>query len=109
MKTTIAGVLVAFIIGGGAGYFAGNGANSSGVESKKLQESIVMMKEQSASIQDMAQMMQSNGTFLQDIGMKYNDETTVSKGKDMEAIGAKYMKADATASAGSDTMGEVMR
>jgi len=109
MNSTIATVLGALIIGGGAGYFAGNGAGTNGTESKALQESVAMMKEQSSNVQEMAKIMQSGGTALQEMGMKYNDEVAVSKGKDMEVIAAKYMKADTTASQGSDTMGKIMQ
>ena len=109
MNSTIASILGALIIGGGAGYFAGNGASTNGTDAKALQESVTMMKEQSSHIQEMAQLMKSTGTALQDMGMKYNDADAISRGKDMEAISAKYMKADTSASTDSDTMGKMMQ
>lgn len=108
-NSTITGIIVALIIGGGAGYFVGNGATANGADAKKLQESVVMMKDQSSHIQEMAQLMQSDGTLLQEMGMKYNDADAVSKGKDLQAIGAKYMKTDASATSGSDMMGQIMQ
>lgn len=108
MNTTITSALVALIIGAGAGYLAGNGATATGSEAKALHESVVMMKEQSASIQEMAKLMLSTGTALQDIGMKYNDSAAVSRGKDVEAVAAKYVKAETTTSAES-TMGKIMQ
>ena len=109
MNTTITTVLAALIIGGVAGYFAGNGATANSSDAKALQESVVMMKEQSASIQEMAQLMQSSGTLLQDMGMKYSDESAVNKGKDLSAVGTKYMKVEEDASAESEMMGEIMQ
>ena len=50
-----------------------------------------MMKEQSSKIQKMSEMMKSGGAALQEIGMKYNDEEATMKGKDLEAVAAKYM------------------
>ena len=49
-----------------------------------------MMKEQSSSIQKMAEMMKSSGLVMQEMGMKYKDDDAVSKGKDLEMIGVKY-------------------
>lgn len=108
-NSTITGIIIALIIGGGAGYFMGNATTANGADSKKLQESVVMMKDQSSHIQEMAQLMQSDGTLLQDMGMKYNDTDAVSKGKDLQSIGAKYMKANTDATAGSNTMGKIMQ
>ena len=92
MKTTIIGILIALIIGGGIGYSFGKGMSSGGADSKKLQDAITMMKEQSTSIQKMAEMMKSSGVLMQDLGMKYNDDSLLSKGKDLEAVGQKYVE-----------------
>ncbi len=85
-------ILITLIIGGGTGYVLGKGMNDSGSEAKKLQDSITMMKTQSLSIQKMGEMMQSSGLVMQAIGMKYKDDEAISKGKDLEAVGEKYIK-----------------
>lgn len=107
MNSTITGIIAALLIGVGGGYFAGAGTGST--DAKALQESVSMMKEQSTHVQEMAKLMQSSGTVLQEMGMKYKDEAAVSQGKDLEAVGTKYMKAEADASVGSNTMGKIMQ
>ncbi|MFZ2167341.1 MAG: hypothetical protein WAV50_00555 [Minisyncoccia bacterium] len=107
MNSTIGSALIALIIGGGAGYFMGSSNGGDTKSAKDLQESVVMMKEQAVSIQEMAEMLQANGTIMQTMGMQYKNDDAVSKGKDMMAVGAKYIKADTTA--GSETMGKMMQ
>lgn len=92
MKTTIIGILIALIIGGGTGYSFGKSMSSGGTEYKKLQDAITMMKEQSTSIKKMAEMMKSGGIALQELGTMYKDDSAVSKGKDLEAVGQKYVE-----------------
>ncbi|MEK7629422.1 MAG: hypothetical protein AAB394_02750, partial [Patescibacteria group bacterium] len=70
--------------------------------------SITMMKEQSVSIQKMAEMMKSGGVTMQELGMKYKDESAVEKGKDMQAIGEKYVKENEKATEGSASMKDIM-
>lgn len=94
MKTTtlIISIVLSLIIGGSVGYFSGKGANDNTEQTKKLQDSITMMKEQSSSIQKMTEMMIAGGIFMQEHGTEHKDEEAVSKGKDMQMIGEKYMK-----------------
>ena len=92
MKTTIIGILVALIIGGGAGYSFGNGMNDSSIDAKKLQDATTMMKEQSASILKMGETMKSSGLAIQEMGMKYSDESLTSTGKDLEMVAKKYIE-----------------
>ncbi|MDO8442824.1 MAG: hypothetical protein Q7S81_00985 [bacterium] len=108
MKTTIIGILVALIIGGGAGYSFGNGMNDGGVDAKKLQDATTMMKEQSSSIQKMGEMMKSSGLAIQEMGMKYKDEALVSMAKDLEAVGNKYIEENAKATEKDATMKKSM-
>ena len=92
MKTTlIIGVVLALVIGGGIGYVSGKSGNDMSAHTKELEDSVTMMKEQTANMQTMAGMMKSGGVKMQEMGMQYKDDVAVSKGKDMEAMGAKYM------------------
>ena len=68
-----------------------------------------MMKEQSANIQKMAELMKSNGLSMQEMGMKYKDDEAVSGGKDLEMMGDKYMKANTKAIEGNGTMNTMMK
>lgn len=108
MKTTIIGILIALIIGGGVGYYSAKGMNVGGTESKKLQDAIAMMKEQSVSIQKMSEMMKSSGLAMQDLGMKYNDSDAIAKGKDLEVVGDKYMKENTKAIEKDTSMKQAM-
>ncbi len=108
MKITIIGILIALIIGGGVGYSYGKGMGSGGAETKKLQDSITMMKEQSSSIQKMAEMMKSNGLAMQEMGMKYKDDEAISKGKDLQMIGERFMAENAKATEKDASMKESM-
>ena len=102
MKTTIISVLVALIIGGGAGYSFGNGMNDSGTDAKKLQDATTMMKEQSSNILKMGEMMKASGLTVQEMGMKYSDEGLTATGKDLEIVGKKYIEEN-TKAAEKDT------
>ena len=86
------------------------GKNSSGmdIDDKDKQSSIEMMKEQSAHIQEMGKMMQSNSKFMQEMAGKYKDDMMMSNGKDLGAIGEKYMRADTDATQGDDSMKKMM-
>ncbi|MEK7564826.1 MAG: hypothetical protein AAB501_01145 [Patescibacteria group bacterium] len=70
--------------------------------------SITMMKEQSVSIQKMAEMMKSGGVTMQELGMKYKDENAVEKGKDLQAVGEKYVKENEKATEDSASMKQIM-
>ena len=110
MKTTILAIsiVISLIIGGSVGYFSGKGINDNSVQTKKLQDSITMMKEQSSSIQKMAEMMKSSGLVMQEIGTKYKDDEAISKGKDLQMIGEKYMVENAKATEKDAYMEESM-
>ena len=109
MKTTVIAIVISLIIGGGIGYSSGKGMNNNSAQTKELQDSVTMMKEQSASIQKMAELMKSSGVAMQEMGMTYKDDGAVSRGKDLEMMGDKYMKENVKASAGSDTMKSMMK
>src|SRR3989344_3089468 len=89
MKTIlIISVVLSLLVGGGIGYTFGKSAND---KTKELQESIVMMKEQSVNIQEMAIMMKSGGLKMQEMGNQYKNDEAVVKGKDLEMFGEKMM------------------
>ena len=108
MKTTIIVAVISLIIGGSVGYYSGKGPTENTDQTKKLQDAIVMMKEQSSSIKTMAEMMKSNGLSLQEAGTKYKDEGMMSMGKDMEMVGTKYMGENAKAVEKDGSMKEIM-
>lgn len=98
MKNTII-VIVLVVLAGAGGYFAGSSGNMSGVDTKKLEDSMTMMKEQSVAIEKMGELMKTSGVMMQELGAKYMDEGLVMNGKDMMIIGEKYMKDNDTQSA----------
>ncbi|OGH92592.1 MAG: hypothetical protein A2534_02580 [Candidatus Magasanikbacteria bacterium RIFOXYD2_FULL_39_9] len=110
MKTTTftIGIIIALAVGGGIGYSSGKNINNNSAQTKELQDSIAMMKEQSASIQTMATMMKTGGSMMQEMGMELKNDGAVSKGKDMEMMGEKYMKENIKASESSGTMKNMM-
>jgi hypothetical protein len=110
MKTTTLyiSIVIALIIGGGVGYFSGKGTNNTQVQSRELQDSITMMNTQSATIQKMAEIMKSSGVMMQEIGMKYENTDTVTKGKDLEMMGIKYTTENKNSSESSGTMRSMM-
>ena len=105
--TLVISIVIALIIGGGVGYSFGNGSNTDAADTKKLQDSVSMMKEQSAKIQKMGEMMKTGGGMMQAMGVKYNDEEAVTTGKDLEAVGVKYMGENKTQE-GSGSMKQMM-
>ncbi|MEK7192602.1 MAG: hypothetical protein AAB682_00505 [Patescibacteria group bacterium] len=109
MKTTITAIVLSLIVGGGIGYYSGKGSDQNADQTKKLQDSIVMMKEQSSNIKTMAEMMKSNGLSLQESGSKYKDEGMMSMGKDMEMLGSRYMTEDVEATEKDASMKEGMK
>ncbi|MEK7576327.1 MAG: hypothetical protein AAB482_01395 [Patescibacteria group bacterium] len=102
----IALIVVVAVIGIAVGYFIGS---SNGMNDKKLEDSIAMMKEQSMSIQKMAEMIKSSGMVMQGMGMKYKDDTVVAQGKDFEAFGDKYSKENAKAIEKDASMKQIMK
>ncbi|MEK7606750.1 MAG: hypothetical protein AAB444_00940 [Patescibacteria group bacterium] len=110
MKTTtlIISIVISLVIGGSIGYFSGKSTNDNGDQTKKLQDSVTMMKEQSSSIQKMAEMMKSSGLVMQEVGIKYKDDEAISEGKDLQMIGEKYMGANTKATENSGTMKNLM-
>ncbi|MDO8504282.1 MAG: hypothetical protein Q7S36_00315 [Candidatus Liptonbacteria bacterium] len=103
MKNIIIAIVAVVALGGG--YFIGSSGNTN---ESKLQDSVAMMKEQSVSIQKMAEMMKSSGLSVQEAGMKYNDEVLVAEGKDLQAVGEKYAKENAKATEDSNSMKKIM-
>ena len=101
---TIILILVAVI----GGYWFGQSGLEMNDKDKASQDAIEMMKKQSISIQQMSEMMKSNGMLMQEFGTKYNNDMMISKGKDLEVIGKKYMSENASAS-GSGAMKQMMK
>lgn len=96
-STLVIGIVIALIVGTGAGYVFGKGSNDNNGDAKKLQDATTMMREQSANIKEMADMMTSGGVALQEMGMKAKDDAAVATGKDLEAVGKKYVEENAKA------------
>lgn len=107
-NNTLITLVVTLIIAGGGGYLVGKGAGGDTTDAKSLQASVAMMNEQAVSIQQMGEMMQSNGLMMQELGVTYKDEKLVSSGKDLEVVGANHMKANQEASHADDGMGHMM-
>ena len=105
MKNTIFVVLV--VVAAIGGYWVGQSGMSGSANSAASQDSIAMMKKQSASIQQMSELMKSSGMMMQELGAKYQNGIMISKGKDLEVIGKKYMDENASAS-GSGAMKQMM-
>ncbi len=96
MKNSIV-TIVLVVLAGAGGYLAGSrgsSGNTSGADAKNLQDSMTMMKEQSAVIKKMGEMMIESGVMMQKTKEEHNDEAIIMKGKDLEAVGAKYIKDD---------------
>jgi hypothetical protein len=91
-NTIILSVVISFVVGVGAGYFFGNTSRADISQSQETENAIAMMKNQSAAIQQMGQMMKTQGVMMQNMGMKYKDDEAVSKGKDLETVGEKYLQ-----------------
>lgn len=109
MKTTIIGVVLALFVGSGLGYGIGKASMDTSAQDNKLQDSVAMMKEQSANIQQMGDLMKSAGAMLQDMGMRYKDENATMKGKDLEAVAAKYLAEDKKAAEEDPAMKDAMQ
>ncbi|MBI2474209.1 MAG: hypothetical protein HYV68_00755 [Candidatus Taylorbacteria bacterium] len=107
MKTIILAVVVAVVAAVG-GYFAGSGNGTSPADAKKLQDSVTMMKEQSVAIKKMGEMMITAGDMMQALGTEYKDDEAVVSGKDLSAVGSKYLKENETESGSSGAMKEMM-
>lgn len=111
MKTEslIIGLVIGLIIGAGAVYFLGKSPSDNSAETKKLQDATIMMKEQSASIKKMGDMMLASGLAMQEMGMKYKDDGAIAKGKDLEAVGKKYIEENTKATEKDSSMKEIMK
>lgn len=105
MNKLIIGVIVSLVIGTGIGYALGNSSSDVGMSKKDADASIVMMKEQAATIQKMATMMRDAGVSLETWSTKYNDQSMVMMGKDMQTVSLKYMKATSTTGTMNKMMG----
>ncbi|HEY4515355.1 MAG TPA: hypothetical protein VJJ22_04380 [Candidatus Paceibacterota bacterium] len=108
MKNIIIAVVITIIIAGGGGYAYGKGATNSGSDDAKLQDAVGMMKEQSISIKQMAEMMKASGLNMQELGAKYKDDMMISEGKDLQMIGEKYMREDAESTDSNAEMNKMM-
>lgn len=86
----------------------GKSSVESAPNTKVVDDSVRMMKEQSASIETMGEMMKSSGLMMQEMGVKYKDDEAVTTGKDLEAFGMKYMRDNAKASESDNSMREMM-
>jgi hypothetical protein len=106
--TLIIVTIIALTIGTGAGYSFGKGLSDSSAEIKKTQDAISMMKEQSASIKKMGEMMISSGLAEQEMGIMNKDEKMISMGKDLEAFGKKYVEENAKSIEKDTTMKQNM-
>src|SRR3989338_8632957 len=102
MNNTIIAIVVTLIVAGGGGYVAGKSTADTSTSAKERQDSITMMKNQSASIRQIGEMMKSSGAALQELSVKYKDEMMMSRGKDLEAFGEKYMRDDSEAARSND-------
>ena len=107
MKNYIIIAVLVVVVGIG-GFFVGQNGASSGVDTKKLEDSIKMMKEQDASIKAMGEMMKSGSAMMVEAGTKYKDEALMNSGKDMEAVMEKYSKTEDSKAAGGETMNKLM-
>ncbi len=108
MKNTII-TIVLVVLAGVGGYFAGKSGNmDSSVNAKKLQDSVTMMNEQSAVIKKMGEMMIESGVMMQKTKEEHNDEAIIMKGKDLEAVGAKYIKDDESQTIKDAQMKQIM-
>ena len=108
MKNIIIVIIVTSIIAGGIGYSVGMNAEGMDINPKDVEDSIAMMKEQSVTIEQMGEMMKTSGAMMQEFGAKYKDDMMMSKGKDLEAVGGKYLQDNTSATKSSDMMEEVM-
>ena len=110
MKTLllIFSIVIAAVIGGTVGYTYGKSTNANTDQTEKLQDSVTMMKKQSSTITEMAEIMKTNGILMQKMGKMHNDEADVVKGKDLEMLGEKYLKDGTTTSDGDDSMKQMM-
>ncbi|MCX6738499.1 MAG: hypothetical protein NT098_00410 [Candidatus Parcubacteria bacterium] len=87
----IIGVVIGIALGGFGGFTIGQ-SSGSGASSEKIAETEKMMKTAETSMQEMGKQMLSNGAMMQELGIKYSDETLVSSGKDLVIMGQKSQK-----------------
>jgi threonine aldolase len=96
-------VIVSLVIGGAGGYLvAEDGVKTA--NAAQIQQMTDMMKTDGTSMEKAGGMMVQAGTLLQDRGTKYNDQEMVMMGKDLSANGAKH-QADGQSMTGGDMMG----
>ena len=107
MKTIIIVIIVGVVAGVG-GYFAGGGRGTNASDAEKIQDSITMMNEQSATIKKMGEMMKSAGDMMQTFGTQYKNDEAVTSGKDLSAVAEKYLKDNETEASHSEMMKEMM-
>lgn len=107
-NNTLITLVITIIIAGGGGYLLGKGSGGDTTDAKSLRDSMTMMNEQAMSIQQMGEMMQSNGRMMQEFGATYKNDKLISAGKDLEVVGVNHMKANQEASDADDGMGHMM-
>ena len=101
-------IIVTVIVAGSGGYMIGKSSTDTDTTSQGQQASITMMREQAESIKQMSTMMQSSGRTMQELGTQYNDDMMMSKGKDLEMFGQKYMREESEATQSNDSMKKMM-
>jgi hypothetical protein len=87
----IIGLVIGIALGGFGGYAMGQ-SSGSGISKDEIAKTEEMMKTAEASMQEMGKQMLASGTVMQELGMKYNDETLTSTGKDLVILGEKSQK-----------------
>lgn len=107
-SNTLVAILITLLIAGVGGYMLGKSATGNAADTKVSDDSISMMREQSASIKTMGEMMKVNGLMMQEAGVKYKDEIMMSAGKDMEMVSGRYMTENMKANTASDSMKKMM-
>ena len=74
-----------------------------------MYEALGMMKEQSLIIQKMGDMMISSGLSMQEHGIEHKDDELTIGGKDLVAVGKKYMEENAKSIEKDPSMKENMK
>ncbi len=87
----IIGAVIGILLGGFGGYSIGQ-TSGTGASSDKIAKTEEMMKTAETSMQEMGKQMLSSGAMMQELGIKYSDETLVSSGKDLIIMGQKSQK-----------------
>jgi hypothetical protein len=87
----IIGLIVGATLGGFGGFTVGQ-SSGVGMSKNDVAETEEMMKTAEATMDTMGKQMLSSGAIMQELGMKYNDQTLISNGKDLVILGEKSQK-----------------